>query len=186
LKKKSRIFYLAIGLFVVLAASIGGIAYSFSFDKGKSKEENPLLEGYNGYISENDMKSLEIHEEDSYIYSLYLNGGENTLGIMEYSKDSKKTSEVNSHENLSFAFLDGKYNNYIGIQFNKFPDSVGYFEVVFDDDKQERFDVNTPKDKEYTDSYMAKVDYDFKEIKAVKVYDNDGNELYSKQIKDVN
>ncbi|MBW3112488.1 hypothetical protein KYJ26_11640 [Bacillus sp. MCCB 382] len=183
MKKRSRTLYIVMGLAVLIAATIGSIAYKF--DIGNDENTTPLLEKYNNYVSQNDIRNLEVHDEESYIYSLFLNDDEDKFGIIEYSEEDRKIVKVDSHDKVSFAFLDGEYNHYIGIKFNKSPESVGYFEVIFDDDSQERYNVNSKTDKEYTDSYMSKVDYELNKIKSMKVYDHEGNELYSEAMTDV-
>jgi hypothetical protein len=181
MKKTSKIIYLVIGLFVILAAAIGGIAYSIGFDKETSNGKSALLDDYNAYMSQNDAESLEVHEEGSYIYSLYRTKDEDQIGILEFSKEVQNTAEVKDEGEVSFLAYDGEYGKYIGIEFNKTPEKVSHFKLILEG-TEKGFDVNTHKDKEYRDSYLSKVNFDISKIQEVKVYDKDNSELYSKTL----
>ncbi|WP_251265152.1 hypothetical protein [Cytobacillus oceanisediminis] len=161
------------------ALVIGLVVYELVF-KETDPNGNILLNAYDDYMKHNEYESLEFHPDEDHIYSLYENTSENTIGLVEYRKNGEVKTEMGKQRGLDFyvLLLEGEYNNYVGVKFEKDPQEVGYFELISQEGKTEKFVVNSKKEKSYTVSYIAKTELDPDNIQTIKVYTKDGETLY--------
>jgi hypothetical protein len=172
---------LALALLGVLV--IGLVVYEIVSNETDT-HENSLLNAYDNYMKHNEYESLEYHPDEEYVYSLYEKSFDSTIGLVEFQNSREvKSEEIKQGESDFYVILlKGKYNNYVGVKFEKEPQKVGYIELVSKEGKKEKYVVNSNKEKSYTISYIARTMLDPINIQTIKVFTKDGEELYQEDI----
>ncbi|MCM3706499.1 MULTISPECIES: hypothetical protein [Cytobacillus] len=175
----------SISALLLLGALLFGLVVYVSVFNEFGSNGNTFLNAYDDYMKHTEYESLEFHPDEDHIYFLYENTSENTIGLVEYSKNGEVKTEMGKQKGLDFyvLFLEGEYNNYTGVKFERDPQEVGYFELNSQEGKTEKFVVNSNKENSYTESYIAKTKLDPDSIQRIKVFTKDGEQIYQESIK---
>ncbi|MBU7594472.1 hypothetical protein [Metabacillus halosaccharovorans] len=164
-------------LIILILGSIT-TALVLASNDNNTETEKELNQKYERYVNEQGFESIEIHPQQSYIFSLYQVENTGDIGVLEFSPDVQKKAEAANSSDLIYIPLKGQHNNYMGIKFNKHAENVKYFTIKIGNETKS-FDVNKEDDKTFTNTYLIQTDFDPDKVVEISIFDKNDKKLYS-------